>query len=352
MANVVGMLDVKDNEKPHIIGDDQVAKFKRIYKQILYSGDTMMLTGFPGCGKTHFGMELTKALVRKFRKDGHACNGWHIQLTEESTQSSIFGDYRIAAEGEVQELVAAGLAARDGDVIFIDEVPHALPNSQTALNRALDLDAMISVADLLIEKNPYCRFILGGNGWESGVYGLKLSFASRLFGHKFDFPSAETEADIALDIAVRSFKKTMGNAHVLTHVNHGVVRYLTSVARDIRKDTELALPVSARNIAMALKALALEEYDAEAQYSEDWEFGDTGEAMRSKVAERVFFTGPEETNDLHHEMISGTMQFIAGVTPAIFIEDVEGAFMYHLHIENISPELMMTFQENIKSTIV
>ncbi len=318
MANVVGMLDVKQDEKPHIIGEDQVIKFKRIYKQILYSGDSIMLVGRPGTGKTWFGMQLTEALVRKFRKDGHACNGWHIQLNEESTQSSIFGDYRIAAEGEIQELVAAGLAARDGDIIFIDELPHAIPNAQTALNRALDLDAYVSVADLLIKKHQNCRFIFGGNGWEAGVYGLKQSLASRLFA-----------------------------------LNHGVVRYLTSIARQIRTETEFVLPVSARNIAMALKQLALEDYNPHAEINEDWEFGDSGEALRSKVAERVFFVDSvKEVNDLHHTMVDGTLQFIAGVGFDYFKEDVLGAYMYRLHIENISPELMMTFQENIKSIIV
>lgn len=302
---------------------------------------------------SHLGLQLCLAYAVQ-----NNCNAYITQVDEETMRSTLFGGLRFAAgeHGGLDEesfLAVCGRALQDGDIVFIDELTHGIPSIQTSFNRATDKNASLSVGDLLIQGHPRARFVFGHNRTRhSGNYGLKPSFASRLFAFEFTYPAAKTEAQIAKNIARQSLGEELAH-ELLPGVPDGIIRMLTSWAREVRDITGNMLPVSARNVAAMVEMLALLPRKENSPLPDEWNVGTAGEPIRRKMAERVFFTNQLESDaDLHHQQVNQAMQFIADIGKDDFKQAVLGASMYYLDIEGIASSIMDRWRETMVTSII
>lgn len=356
MSSIVTALNLTNPDgtprRPFVIGDDQQAKFRKILRFLTATKNPIDLVGNPGTGKSHMALQLCLAYAQE-----HGCNAYITQVDEETMRSTLFGGLRFAAgeHGGLEEksfLAVCGRALSEGDIVFVDELTQGIPSVQTSFNRATDKNSSLAIGDMLVQGHPRARFLFGHNTTQHGNYGLKPSFASRLFAFPFDYPSPKTEAQIAYNIARQSLGDDLSR-ELLPKVPSGIVRMLTSWAREMRAMTSNMLSISARNVAAMVEYLALLPRTDDTPWPDEWNVGTSGEPIRRQMAERVLFTDQLESDaDMHHEQVTAALQFIADVGKEEFKLGVLGASMYHLNIEGISPSIMDRWRERMETSII
>lgn len=165
---------------------DEVQLYEAAYKKRL----PVMVKGPTGCGKSRFIEYMAWKLKRPLISV--ACN-------EDMTASDLVGRYLLDADGTRWLDGPLTTAARLGAICYLDEVVEARQDTTVVIHpltdhrRTLPLDKKGE----LIEAHPDFQLVISYNpGYQSLMKDLKQSTKQRFTGFEFDYPDAETEAQI------------------------------------------------------------------------------------------------------------------------------------------------------------
>ncbi len=150
----------------------------------------VMLKGPTGCGKSRFVEYMAYKLGRPLITV--ACN-------EDMTASDLVGRFLLDKEGTKWQDGPLTTAARIGAICYLDEVVEARQDTTVVIHpltdhrRSLPLDKKGE----LIEAHPDFQLVISYNpGYQSLMKDLKQSTKQRFAALDFEYPSAETEAQI------------------------------------------------------------------------------------------------------------------------------------------------------------
>ncbi len=205
----------------------------------------VMLKGPTGCGKSRFVEYMAWKLGRPLITV--ACN-------EDMTASDLVGRFLLDKEGTVWQDGPLTTAARIGAICYLDEVVEARQDTTVVIHpltdhrRTLPLDKKGE----LLEAHPDFQLVISYNpGYQSLMKDLKQSTKQRFGALDFEYPDADTEADIVaketgIDVGIAG--KLVQIAHRARNLKgHGLdegisTRLLVYAAQLINKGVE---PVAA-----------------------------------------------------------------------------------------------------------
>lgn len=155
----------------------------------------MMLKGPTGCGKSRFveymAWKLNRPLITV------ACN-------EDMTASDLVGRFLLDKDGTQWQDGPLTTAARIGAICYLDEVVEARQDTTVVIHpltdhrRSLPLDKKGE----LIDAHPDFQLVISYNpGYQSLMKDLKQSTKQRFGSLDFDYPDAQSEAEIVVEEA-------------------------------------------------------------------------------------------------------------------------------------------------------
>jgi nitric oxide reductase NorQ protein len=150
----------------------------------------VMLKGPTGCGKSRFVEHMAYQLGRPLITV--ACN-------EDMTASDLVGRYLLDAEGTRWHDGPLTVAARIGAICYLDEVVEARTDTTVMIHPLTDHRRTLPLEKKgeLVEAHPDFQLVISYNpGYQSLMKDLKQSTKQRFGAMDFDYPAAETEAEI------------------------------------------------------------------------------------------------------------------------------------------------------------
>jgi len=270
---------LKTQAVPALLGSDVADRVQEILDLLDLSHFAPYLIGPSGSGKTHAMKQIAALWSQR-----HGVPAYYLQLSPETTKTTIIMGHRII-DGSyipVDGVVATGM--REGAMICIDEATHTLSSNLLDFNSIIERDGLVAIGDTTAERLPSTRFLFSSND-DSHVGNIRLpqSFAQRVLPVSFDYPSFETEVEIARDIAC----KEISRMHDKLLVPDGMIRFLTSYIREVRRPE---YPLSARNVAQALIRLHRDCWRLAKPYDAtflDPYFLTNPDALTKRIVERV-----------------------------------------------------------------
>ena len=150
----------------------------------------VMLKGPTGCGKSrfveHMAWKLKKPLITV------ACN-------EDMTASDLVGRFLLDINGTVWQDGPLTVAARIGALCYLDEVVEARQDTTVVIHPLTDhrRNLPLEKKGEVVQAHPDFQIIISYNpGYQSLMKDLKQSTKQRFAALDFDYPEAETEAEI------------------------------------------------------------------------------------------------------------------------------------------------------------
>ncbi|ABI58178.1 CbbQ/NirQ/NorQ/GpvN family protein [Alkalilimnicola ehrlichii MLHE-1] len=150
----------------------------------------VMLKGPTGCGKSRFVSWMAWRLQRPLVTV--ACN-------EDMTAADLVGRYLLDADGTRWQDGPLTLAARIGAICYLDEVVEARQDTTVVIHPLTDHRRVLPLEKKgeLVEAHPDFHLVISYNpGYQNLMKDLKPSTKQRFGALHFDFPEAETEAEI------------------------------------------------------------------------------------------------------------------------------------------------------------
>ena len=150
----------------------------------------VMLKGPTGCGKSRFveymAWKLGKPLITV------ACN-------EDMTASDLIGRFLLDINGTRWQDGPLTVAARIGAICYLDEVVEARQDTTVVIHPLTDHRRQLPLEKKgeLVNAHPDFQVVISYNpGYQSLMKDLKQSTKQRFGAMSFDYPTAETEAEI------------------------------------------------------------------------------------------------------------------------------------------------------------
>ncbi|MHB1511951.1 MAG: CbbQ/NirQ/NorQ domain-containing protein [Acidiferrobacter sp.] len=165
---------------------DEIELFLAAYKRRL----PVMVKGPTGCGKSRFveymAWKLGKPLLTV------ACN-------EDMTAADLVGRWLLDADGTRWQDGMLTLAARHGGICYLDEIVEARQDSAVVIHPLTDHRRQLPLDKKgeLVHAHPDFQLVISYNpGYQSVMKDLKQSTKQRFTAFRFDYPSADLEAEI------------------------------------------------------------------------------------------------------------------------------------------------------------
>ncbi len=150
----------------------------------------MMLKGPTGCGKSRFVEYMAWKLGRPLITV--ACN-------EDMTASDLVGRFLLDKDGTRWQDGPLTLAARIGAICYLDEVVEARQDTTVVIHPLTDhrRELPLDKKGELLKAHPDFQLVISYNpGYQSLMKDLKQSTKQRFGAIDFDYPDADTEAEI------------------------------------------------------------------------------------------------------------------------------------------------------------
>jgi hypothetical protein len=306
-GNMDSSLDLK--AIPKLIGMDD--EFKRVFHMFQYSRLGLYLSGYAGTGKTVFGQNILKAYARKY-----GVPAYYVQGTVETTKTSLIAGHRLQAGSMVAAKALVGQAMDEGAAVMVDEYGHLVQEIMVTFNSILDRWRVTSIGDIAIVAAPTFRVIFAGNpATHAANTLLPQSFASRLYGIRFDYPKFDLELRITKAV-------TEANYDFEVQVPEVVQRYIVGLFRKYRSPV---YPLMARNMAAAIIALSVE-----AHYSKGP--GNPYQIENEAVARNITAIAHMNASQMP-EVVREFGAFYGKIGAQRFRDCLEGAALTHLDID-------------------
>ena len=194
----------------------EVSVFESVYTNKL----PLLLKGPTGTGKSRFveymAWKLKKPLITV------ACH-------EETSATDLIGRYIIQGAETVWKDGPLTKAAKEGAIIYLDEIAEARPDILVAIHPLTDYRRVLYLDKLgeVITAHKDFMFVASFNpGYQKGFKELKPSTRQRFVSLSFDYPIAEMETEIIISE---------------TGVEKDIAKKLVKIASKIRNLTELGL---------------------------------------------------------------------------------------------------------------
>ena len=165
---------------------DEVSLYQAAYDARM----PIMLKGPTGCGKSRFveymAWKLKKPLITV------ACN-------EDMTAGDLVGRYLLDINGTKWQDGPLTVAARIGAICYLDEVVEARQDTTVVIHPLTDHRRVLPLEKKgeLVHAHPDFQIVISYNpGYQSLMKDLKQSTKQRFAALDFDYPNAETEAEI------------------------------------------------------------------------------------------------------------------------------------------------------------
>lgn len=210
----------------------EIVVFEHAFKNRL----PVLLKGPTGTGKTRFiefmSYELNKPLIT-------------ISCHEETSSTDLIGRYIIKGAETIWIDGPLTRAAKEGAIIYLDEIAEARPDVIVAVHSLTDHRKQLYIDKLgeTVEAHEDFMLVASFNpGYQRGFKELKPSTRQRFVGISFDYPDPKFEAEILVNE---------------TDVDLGLAKKLVNIAVKIRNLTELGLTetVSTRLLVDAAKLI-------------------------------------------------------------------------------------------------
>ncbi len=195
---------------------DEVELFTAAYEKRL----PVMIKGPTGCGKSRFveymAWRLGKPLITV------ACN-------EDMTAADLVGRWLLDVDGTRWLDGPLTLAARYGAICYLDEIVEARQDSTVVIHPLTDHRRQLPLDKKgeLINAHPDFQLVISYNpGYQSVMKDLKQSTKQRFTAFRFDYPSADLEAEILIretGVNIDTAKKLVELAQVARRLKgHGL----------------------------------------------------------------------------------------------------------------------------------
>ncbi len=175
-----------ESEPYYRVTRNEVALFEAAYTARL----PVMIKGPTGCGKSRFveymAWKLQKPIITV------ACN-------EDMTAADLVGRYLLDADGTRWQDGPLTIAARIGAICYLDEVVEARQDTTVVIHPLTDYRRTLPLDKKgeQLTAHPDLQLVISYNpGYQSLMKDLKQSTKQRFTALEFDYPEAETEADI------------------------------------------------------------------------------------------------------------------------------------------------------------
>ena len=210
----------------------EIVVFEHAFKNRL----PVLLKGPTGTGKTRFiefmSHELKKPLIT-------------ISCHEETSSTDLIGRYIIKGAETIWIDGPLTRAAKEGAIIYLDEIAEARPDVIVAVHSLTDHRKQLYIDKLGETVEAHKDFMLVASfnpGYQRGFKELKPSTRQRFVGISFDYPDPKFEAEILVNE---------------TEIDLGLAKKLVNIAVKIRNLTELGLTetVSTRLLVDAAKLI-------------------------------------------------------------------------------------------------
>ena len=210
----------------------EIIVFEHAFKNRL----PVLLKGPTGTGKTRFiefmSHELDKPLIT-------------ISCHEETSSTDLIGRYIIKGAETIWIDGPLTRAAKEGAIIYLDEIAEARPDVIVAVHSLTDHRKELYIDKLGETVSAHKDFMLVASfnpGYQRGFKELKPSTRQRFVGISFDYPDPKFEAEILVNE---------------TEIDLGLAKKLVNIAVKIRNLTELGLTetVSTRLLVDAAKLI-------------------------------------------------------------------------------------------------
>lgn len=213
---------------------DEVSLYEAAYAARM----PVMLKGPTGCGKSRFvermAWKMKKPLITV------ACN-------EDMTVSDLVGRFLLDINGTKWQDGPLTVAARIGAICYLDEVVEARQDTTVVIHPLTDYRRVLPLEKKgeLVHAHPDFQIVISYNpGYQSLMKDLKQSTKQRFSALDFDYPDAETEAEIVAheagvgaDVAVRLVQVAKRSRNLKGHgLDEGMsTRLLVYAAQLIQK---------------------------------------------------------------------------------------------------------------------
>lgn len=186
--------------------NNEVALYEAAYEARM----PIMLKGPTGCGKTRFveyiAWKLKKPLIT-------------IACHEDMTASDLVGRFLLDANGTRWQDGPLTVAARIGAICYLDEVVEARQDTTVVIHPLTDHRRQLPLEKKgeLVSAHADFQLVISYNpGYQSLMKDLKQSTKQRFGALDFDYPAAETEAEIVAHetgIDTKAAEKLISIAH-------------------------------------------------------------------------------------------------------------------------------------------
>lgn len=194
--NTIAEMNQTDLAEQYQIKDEPfycpVADEVETYEAAYAARMPMMLKGPTGCGKSRFVEYMAWKLGRPLITV--ACN-------EDMTASDLVGRFLLDKDGTRWHDGPLTLAARIGAICYLDEVVEARQDTTVVIHPLTDhrRELPLDKKGELLKAHPDFQLVISYNpGYQSLMKDLKQSTKQRFGALDFDYPQADTEAEIII----------------------------------------------------------------------------------------------------------------------------------------------------------
>jgi nitric oxide reductase NorQ protein len=167
-----------------------VATEDAVFARAVSLGLPILLKGPTGCGKTRFVRHMASVLDRPLIT---------VACQEDLSAADLTGRYLLKGGDTVWQDGPVTKAARNGAILYLDEVVEARADVLTLLHPLTDERRMLTLERRgeEVAAAPGFQVVISYNpGYQSAARALKESTRQRFASIAFSYPSAEVEAEI------------------------------------------------------------------------------------------------------------------------------------------------------------
>lgn len=231
--STIGKVNNKEMEKPYY---KPTSKEITVFEHACKNNLPVLLKGPTGTGKTRFIEFMAHKLDKKLIT---------ISCHEETSSTDLIGRYIIKGAETIWIDGPLTRAAKEGAIIYLDEIAEARPDVIVAVHSLTDHRKELYIDKLGETVRAVENFMLVASfnpGYQRGFKELKPSTRQRFVAISFDYPEPKVEAEILM---------------METGIDSVVAKKLVNIATKIRNLTELGLTetVSTRLLVDAAKLI-------------------------------------------------------------------------------------------------
>lgn len=196
---------------------------KRVFKAAFKRGQSILLKGPTGCGKTRFVEAMANELGRPLIT---------VSCHDDLTTADLVGRF-LLKDGETQWVDGPlTRAVREGAICYLDEVVEARKDTTVVLHPLSDYRRQLPIERLGITLDAapgFCLVVSYNPGYQSVLKDLKDSTRQRMVAIEFDYPAPDIEEQIIVTEAGIS----VDQAKQLVRLGQAIRRLETSGLREV-----------------------------------------------------------------------------------------------------------------------